>query len=185
MRSNHTLPGAGDPTSHAKHGFKNLGTPKFSGAKQLASPSILLNRRHLLSVQFSSVQFIHSVMYDSLRSHESQHTRPSCLSSTTRVHPNPCPSSQWCHPTISSSVVPFSSCPQSFPASGSFQMSQLFASGGQSIGVSALIILPMNTQDWSPLGWTSWISLQSKGLWRVFSNTTVQKHQFFGAQLSL
>ena len=96
-----------------------------------------------------------------------------------------CPSSQWCHPTILSSVIPFSSCPQSFPASGSFQKSQLFASGGQSIGVSALAsVLPMNTQDWSPLGWTGWISLQSKGFSRVFSNTTVQKHQFFGAQLS-
>ena len=94
--------------------------------------------------------------------------------------PNPCPLSRWCHPTISSSAVPFSSCPQSFPASGSFQMSQLFTSGGQRIGVSASAsVLPMNTQDWSPLGWTGWISLQSKGLSRVFSNTTVQKHQFF------
>ena len=100
--------------------------------------------------------------------------------------PNSCPLSQWCHPTISSSVVPFSSCPQSFPASGSFQMSQLFASGSQSTGVSASrSVLPMNTQDWSPLGWTGWISLQSKGLSRVFSNTTVKKHQFFCAQLSL
>ena len=103
---------------------------------------------------------------------------------TPGVHPNPCPLSQWCHPTISSSVVPFS-CPQSFPASGSFQMSQLFAWGGQSIGVTASAsVLPKNTQDWSPLGRTGWISLQSKGLSRVFSNTTVQKHQFFGAQLS-
>ena len=98
---------------------------------------------------------------------------------------NSCPLIRWCHPTISSSVIPFS-CPQSFPASGSFQMSQLFVSGGQSIGFSASTsVLPMNTQDWSPLGWTGWISLQSKGLSRVFSNTTVQKHQFFGAQLSL
>ena len=104
---------------------------------------------------------------------------------TPRVHPNPCPLSQWYHPTISSSVIPFSSCPQSFPASGSFQMSQLSSSGGQSIGVSALTsVPPMNTQDWFPLGWTGLISLQSKGLSRVFSNTTVQKHQFFGAQLS-
>ena len=96
-----------------------------------------------------------------------------------------CPLSWWCHPAISSSVIPFSSCPQSFPASGSFQISQLFATGSQSIGVSPLTsILPMNTQGWSPLGWTGWISLQSKGLSRVFSNTTVQKHQFFGAQLS-
>ena len=111
-----------------------------------------------------------------------RHDRPPCPSPTPRVHPNPCPSSQWCHPIISSSVVPFSSCPQSFPASGSFQMSQLFVSGGQSIGVSASTsVLPMNTQDWSPLGWTGWISLHSKGLLRVFSNTTVQKHQFFCA----
>jgi len=101
-------------------------------------------------------------------------------------HPNPCPLSRWCHPAISTSVVPFSSCPQSFPASGSFQMSQLFASGGQSIGVStSTSVLPMNTQDWSPLRWTSWISLLFKGLSGDFSNTTVQKHQFFGAQLSL
>ena len=100
--------------------------------------------------------------------------------------PNSCPLSRWCHPTISFSVIPFSSCPQSFPASGSFQMSQLFATGGQSIGVSvSTSVLPVNTQDWSHLGWTGWISLQSKGLSRVFSNTTVQKHQFFGAQLSL
>ena len=105
---------------------------------------------------------------------------------TPGVHPNPCPLCQWCHPTISSSVVPFTYCPQSFPASGSFQMSQLSASGGQSIGVSASkSVPPMNTQDWSPLGWTGCISLQSKGLSRVFSNTTVQKHQFFGTQLSL
>ena len=105
---------------------------------------------------------------------------------TAGVYPNPCPLSRWCHPTISSSIVPFSSCPQSFPASGSFQMSQLFTSGGQRIGVSAsALVLPMNTQEWSPLGWTVWISLQSKGLSGVFSNTTLQKHQFFGAQLSL
>ena len=98
---------------------------------------------------------------------------------------NSCPSSQWCHPTISSSVIPFSSCLQPFPASGSFQMSQFFASSGQSIGVSASAsVLPMNTQDWSPVGWTGWISLQSKGLSRVLSNTTLQKHQVFGAQLS-
>ena len=108
-----------------------------------------------------------------------------CPSTTPGVYPNSCPLSWWCHPTISSSV-PFSSCPQSFPASGSFPMSQLFTTGGQSIGVSApTSVLPMNTQDWSPLGWTSWISLQSKGLSRVFSNITVQKHQFFCAQLSL
>ena len=125
-------------------------------------------------------------MSDSLRAHELQHTRPPCLSTTSRVHPNPCPLSRWCHPTISSSAIPFSSLPQSFTASGSFQMSQLFTSGSQNIGVSASTsVLPMNTQDWSPLGWTGWISLQSKGLSRVFSNTTVHKHQFFSAQLSL
>ena len=129
---------------------------------------------------FSSVQFSHSVMSDSLRPHESQHARPRCPSPTPRVQPNSCPSSRWCHPAISSSVVPFSSCPQSPPASGSFPMSQLFAWGGQSAGVSASAsFLPKNTQDWSPLAWTGWISLQSKGLSRVFSNTTVQKHQFF------
>ena len=114
---------------------------------------------------FSSVQFSRSVVSDSLWPNEPQHARPPCPSPTSRVHPNPCPLSWWCHPTISSSVVPFSSCPQSFPASGSFPMSRLFASGDQSIGVSASTsVLPMNTQDWSPLGWTGWISLQSKGL---------------------
>ena len=137
------------------------------------------------SLGYSLVQFGHSVVSDSLRPHGLQHARPPCSSPTPRVYSNRCPLSQWCYPTISSSVVPFSSCPQSFPASGSFPMSQLFTWGGQSIGVSASAsILPMNTQDWSPLGWTGWISLQSNGLSRVFSNTTVQKHQFFGAQLS-
>ena len=133
-----------------------------------------------------SVQFSHSVVSDSLRPHELQHARPPCPSPTPRVHPNPCPSSWWCHLIISSSVVPFSSCLQSFPSSGSFPMSQLFASGGQSIGVSASTsVLPMNTQNWSPLGWTCWISLPSKGLSGVFSNTTVWKHSFFRAQPSL
>ena len=137
------------------------------------------------SYGFSSVQFSHSVMSDSLQLHEQQHARPPCPSPTPRVHPNPCPLSRWCHPNTSSSVIPFSSCPQSLAASGSFLMTQLFVSGGQNIGVSASTsVLPMNTQDWSPLGWTGW-SFQSKGLSRVFSNTTVQKHQFFGAQLSL
>ena len=132
------------------------------------------------------VQFRRSVVSSSLWPHEPQHARPPCPSPTPRVHPDSCPLRRWCHPTISSSVVPFSSCPQSFPESGSFQMSQLFASGGQSIGVSASAsVLPMNNQDWFPLGWTGWISLQSKGLSRVFSNTTVQKHRFFCAQLSL
>ena len=127
----------------------------------------------------SLVHFSHSVVSDSLRPHELQHARPPCPSPTPWVYPNPCPSSLWCHPAISSSVIPFSSCPQSLPASGSFPVSQLFASGGQSIGVSgSTSVLPMNTQDWSPLGWTGWISLLSKRLSRVFSNTTVQKHQF-------
>ena len=135
--------------------------------------------KSMVSVQFSCL-----VMSDSLQHHEPQHARPPCPLPTPGVYPNSFPLSQWCHPTISSSAVPFSSCPQSFPTSGSFQISQLFASGGQSIGVSALTSgLPMNTQYWS-LEWTSWISLQSKGLSRVFSNTTVQNHQFFGAQLS-
>ena len=124
-------------------------------------------------------------MSDSLWPHESQHTRPPCPSPSPRVHSNSRPSSRWCQPAISSSIVPFSYWPQSLPASGSFPMSQLFAWGGQSTGVSASAsVLPMNTQDWSPLGWTGWISLQSKGLARVFSNTTVQKHQFFSAQPS-
>ena len=134
----------------------------------------------------SSVLFNHSVVSNNLWPHGLQHARPPCPSPTPGACSNSCPSSQWCHPTISSSVVPFSSSLQTFPASGSFLMSQFFASGGQNIGVSALAsVLPMNTQDWSPLGWTGWISLQSKGLSRVFSNTTVKKHQFFGVQLSL
>ena len=134
----------------------------------------------------SGIQFSLSVGSDSLKPHEPQHARPPCPSPTPRVHPNPCPLSWWCHPTILSSVVPFSPCPQSLLESGSFPMSQLFAWGSQSTGVSALAsVLPVNTQDWSPLGWTGWISLQSKGLSGVFSNTTVQKHQFFDPQLSL
>ena len=137
------------------------------------------------SVQFSSVQFSCSVVSDSLRPHESQHARPPYPSPTPRVHSNSRPSSWWCHPAISSSVVTFFSCPQSLPASESYPMSQPFAWGGQSTGVSALAsFLPKNTQDWSPSEWTGWISLQSKGLSRVFSNTAVQKHWFFGAQLS-
>ena len=138
-----------------------------------------------LNDQFSSVQFSRSVMSDSFRPHELQHARPPCPSPTPSAYSNSRPSSWWCYPAISSSVVPSSSCPQSLPASGSFPVSQLFAWGGQSTGVSSSAsVLPMNTQDWSLLGWTGWISLQSKGLSRVFSNTTVQKHQVFGAQLS-
>ena len=133
----------------------------------------------------SSVQFSRSIMSNSLWPHGLQHARLPCPSPTPGVCSNSHPSSQWCHPTISFSVIPFS-CLQSFPASGSFPMSQFFTSGGQRIGGSSLAsVLPMNIQDWLPWGWTSWISLQSKGLSRVFSNTTVQKHQFFSAQLSL
>ena len=138
------------------------------------------------TVNIRSVQFSHSVVSDSLWPHGLQHTRLPCPSPTPGAYSNSCPLSRWCHPTLSSSVVSFSSCLQSFPASGSFPMSQFFTSGGQSTGTSALAsALPMNIQDWSPLGWTDWISLQSKGLSRVFSNTTVQKHQFLGSQLSL
>ena len=141
------------------------------------------NPQVTINYQFSSVT--QSCPY-SLWPHGLQHTRPPCASPTPGVYSNSCPSSRWCHPAISSSVVSFSSLLQSFVASGSFQMSQLFASGGQSIGVSASTsVLPMTILDWFPLGWIDWISLQTKGLSRVFSNTTVQKHQFFGAQLSL
>ena len=137
-----------------------------------------------LAVFTSSVQFSHSVM--SLQSHGLQHARPPCLSPTLKIYLNSCPLSQWCHPTISSSVIPFSSCLHSFPESGSFPLSQFFESSGQSIGASASAsVLPMNIQDWFTLGWTCWITLKSKGLSRVFSKTTVQKHQFIGTQLSL
>ena len=142
-------------------------------------------RKEIKDLYISSVQFSHSVASNSLWPHESQHARPPCPSPSPRVHSNSCPLSRWCHPAISSSVIPFSSCPQSLPASGSFPMSQLVAWGGQSIGVSASAsALPVHTQDWSPLRWTGWISLRSKTLSRVFSNTTVQKYQFFSAQLS-
>ena len=131
-------------------------------------------------------QFICSIMSDSVQPHRLQHASLPCPSPTPGAYSNSRPLSRWCHPTISSSVVPFSSCPQSFPASGSFPVIQFFESGGQGFGVSASAsVLPMNIQDWFPLGWTGWISLQSKGLSRVFSNTTVQKHQFFSPQLSL
>ena len=139
-----------------------------------------------IHVAVSSVQFSRSVVSGSLWPHGLQHARPPCPSPTPRACSNACSFSQWCHPTISSSVIPFSSCLQSFPASGSFQMSQFFTSGGQSIGVSASAsVLPVNIQDWFPLGLTGWICVQSKGLSRVFSSTTVQKHQFFNIQLSL
>ena len=150
---------------------------------QHPSPTGIITK--VRSGQFSSVQFSRSVVSNSLPPHGLQHTRPPCPSPTPRVHSNSCPLSRWCQPTISASVIPFSFHLQSFPASGSLQMSQFFTSGGQSIGVSASAsVLPMNIQDQFPLGWTGWISLQSKGLSRVFSNTTVQKHQFFSIQLS-
>ena len=143
-------------------------------------------------IQFQGIKsilmlmFSHLVVSSSLQPHEPQHAKPPCPSPTPGVYPNSCPLSWWSHPIISSYVVPFSSCPQSLPASGSFQMSQLFASGGQSIGVSVSTSVPlMNTQDWSLLGWTGWISLQSKGLSRIFSKATIQNHQFFCAQLGL
>ena len=144
----------------------------------------ILYREQFLLETFA-IQFSCSVLSNSLWPHESQHAKAPYPSPTPRVHSNSRPSSQWCHPAISSSVIPFSSCFQSLPASESFPMSELLAWGGQSIGVSASAsVLPMNTQDWSPLQWTGRIPLQSKGLSRVFSNTTVQKHQFFGAQPS-
>ena len=151
----------------------------------------LIRVRHVLmtkppSPHTTESQSVQSVVSDSLRPHELQHARPPCPSPTPRVYSNSCPSCQWCHPTISSSVIPFSSCLLSFPAPGSFQISQFFASGAQIIGVSASAsVLPMHIQDWFSLRWTGWISLHSKGLSRVFSNTTVQKHQFFSTQPSL
>ena len=153
----------------------------------IACSEILCTFRYLeYDFIYSSVQFRWSVMSDSLRPHGLQHTRPPWPSPTTGVYSNSCPLSQWCNPAISSSIFPFSSCLQSFPASGSFPMSWFFPSGGQSIGALAWSwVIPVNIQDGFPLGWTGWISLQSKGLSRVFSNTSVLKHQFFGAQLSL
>ena len=144
------------------------------------------SKSNSISSLIPSVQFSRSVVSDSLRLHELQHARPPCPSPTPGVHPDSRPSSQWCHPAISSSVVPFSSCPQSLPASESFPMSQLFAWSGPSTGVSALAsFLPKKSQGWCPSEWTGWIYLHSKGLSRVFSNTTVQKHQFSGTQPSL
>ena len=161
-----------------------LWTSVHSSSGTLCTRSNPLNL-FITSTVYSSDQISRSVVSDSLWPHESQHTRHPCPSPSPGVHSNSCPLSRWCHPAISSSVVPFSSCPQSLPPSKSFPMSQLFTWGGQSIGVSALAsFLPKNTQGWSPLECTGWISLQPKGLSRVFSNTTVQKHQFFSAQLS-
>ena len=157
------------PLSHQEASISHLSS--IRGQTGWKTPSQKTNQSD--HMDHSSAQFSHSVVSDSLQPHESQHARPPCLSPTPRVHSNSCPSSR-------SSVVPFSFCPQSFPASESFPMSQLFEWGGQSTGVSALgSFLTKNTQGWSPLEWTGWISLQSMGLSRVFSNTTVQKHQFF------
>ena len=147
--------------------------------------TIIVYYHHCFWGCFSSVQFSRSVVSDSLRPHELQHARPPCPSPTPRVHSNSRPSSRWCHPAISSSVIPFS-CPQSFPASGSFPMSQFFTSGGQNIGaLASASVLPISIQIWFPLGLTGLISLLSKGLSSVFSSTTLQKHQFFGTQPSL
>ena len=164
-------------------GFLTLGGDNCEACilQQLGLPWLIK-----LVVQFSSVHFSLSVLSNSLQPHGLQDSRLPCPSPTPGVYPNSCPLSRWCHPTISSSLIPFFSCPQSFPASGSFQMSQVFVSDGQNIRLTALAsVLSMNIEDWFPLGWTGWISLQPKRLWRVFSNTTVQKHQFFGAHLSL
>ena len=167
-----------------------VGTLDFPSYYDSLSRVILFELQKLLfypqNGTASSIQFSHSVMSNSFWPHGLQRARPPCPLPTPGACSNSCPSSRWCCPIISSSVVPFSFCLQSFPASGSFQMSQFFASGGQSIGAPvSTSVLPMNTQHWSPLGWTGWISLQSKGLSQVFSNTTVQKHQLFSTQLSL
>ena len=166
---------------HVKTALSVVGT---CHGLSVCAPQIRILKPHT----FSSVQFSHSVMSNSLWPHGLHQARPPCPSPTLRVYSNSCPLSQWCHPTLSSSVIPFSSHLQSFPASGSFLMSQFFSPGGQSIGDSASAsasVLPMNMQDWFPSRLTGWIFLQSKELSRIFSNTTVQKHQFFSLQPSL
>ena len=169
-----------------KEELKNVFMKMKEGSEKSGLKLNIQKMNIMVSSPIQSVQFSRSVVPCSLQPYGLQHTRPPCPSPTPRVCLNSCLSRWWCHSTISSSVVPFSSCLQSSPASGSSPVSQFFTSGGQSIGVSASTsILPMNIQDWFPLGWTGWISLQSKGLSGVFSNTTVQKHQFFSAQLSL
>ena len=170
--------------AESKEKLKNLLMKVKEESKKTGLKFNIQKTKIMASSHICSVQFSRSVISDCLRPHESQHARLPCPTPTPGVHSNSCPSSRWCHPAISSSVAPFSSCLQSLPASESFPMSQLFTWGGQSTGASALAsFLPKNTQDCSPLEWTGWISLQSKGLSRVF-NTIVQKHQFFGAQLS-
>ena len=165
--------------------YSTMPLPQYTKKKICFKLSLNIDVWENQQVKNSSVRFSHSVVSDSLRPHGLQHARPPCPSSTPGAYSNSCPSSRWCNPTISSSVIPFSTRPQSFPASGSFLISQFFESGGQSIGVSASAsVLPMNIQDWFPLELTDLLSLQSKGLSRVFSNTTVQKHQFFGTQPS-
>ena len=164
-------------TKSSKHSQFNVGKKGQEYTHVYQFQQVKISSK-FLEMAISSVQFSYSVMSDSLRPHELQHARPPCSSPTPGVHSNSHPSSRWCHPTISSSVVPFSSCPQSLPASGSFPMNQVFAWGGQSTGVSALAsFLPKNTQGWSPLEWTGWI-LQSMGLSRVLSNTTVPKQRW-------
>ena len=171
------------------HEKKNINpSSQVLGFSYSISPTYIMKPIYITVVGtwVSSVQFSFAIVSNSLRPRGLQHTRLPCPSSTAGAYSNSCPLSRWCHPTISSSVIPFSSCLQSFPSSGCFQMSQFFKSGGQSVGVSvSASFLPMNIQDWFPLEWTGWIYLKSKGLSRVFSNTTVQKHQFFGTQLSL
>ena len=179
-------PGTGEPGGLLSIGSHRVGHDWSDLAAEAARYKSRPIENAELQRWITSIQFSHSVISNSLWPHVLQHSRPPCPSPTPEAHSNSCPLSRWCHPQISSSVILLSSCPQSFPAWGSFQMSQFFASVDQSIGVSASTSdLPMDTQDWSPLGWTGWISLQTKGLSRVFSNTTVQKHQFFSAQLSL
>ena len=179
------IPWTEEPGGLQSTGSKRVGHDWATSLTHSCLTSLYSRNQHNIMKQLTVSQFNCSVMFDSLWPRRLQDDRPPCPSPTPRAYSNSCPLSWWCHSTISSSVCPFSSCLHSFPASGSLQMSQLFISGGQSIRVSASTsVLPLNTQDWSPLGWTCWISLQSKRLSSVFSNTTVQKHQFFVTKLS-